>query len=532
MAQRNRKSHNKRYVSGSPDSSTQIVTFADQRAEASYRNAVSTYNPDNKMYSAYLNESGSSNTLSTSYISQLGQDAQSNLSNIQAINTIIRQYVNTDDLIGMVVQSIQNNINTDLRLSYKNFNGARNKTKTLERAQAIINDFNNQVRVEQFIRDSIITAYMEGNYASVLRDQDENWQIEWLPLNIIENSGYEDNGNPILLVNIQNLRTALEKTTLKKRNGQPLFFKDTQEEVDKTFPPEVGQAMRDRETYARLDSSRTYMIRVNNFGRRYGISPIFRAMSSVLMLENYRNADETAARSKSKKIIHQIMREKCLGPSGDRRAFEEMAFSHDQLMQAWRNQTVIVTTNPAVQEIKYVEPEVVETSSESVNLYRNKVLSSLGVAFLASDKSQTASTANINLSQLLKCINSISQQTARCLEHYYRVVLDKNGIGAEYVPTVNVIDSELLEIDMRMELAKLLYSTFNSSRETAFSLVGVDIEDEKVKREKEADAGLDEIFTPYPTSYNTNGGEAEPGRPADSEDPDKQGYDETYNETR
>ena len=133
MAQRNRKS-NKRYVSGSPDSSTQIVTFADQRAEASYRHAVSTYNPDNKMYSAYLNESGSSNTLSTSYISQLGQDAQSNLSNIQAINTIIRQYVNTDDLIGMVVQSIQNNINTDLRLSYKNFNGARNKTKTLERA--------------------------------------------------------------------------------------------------------------------------------------------------------------------------------------------------------------------------------------------------------------------------------------------------------------------------------------------------------------------------------------------------------------
>lgn len=52
------------------------------------------------------------------------------------------------------------------------------------------------------------------------------------------------------------------------------------------------------------------------------------------------------------------MREKCLGPSGDRRAFEEMAFAHDQLMQAWRNSTVIVTSAPSVQEIKYVEPSV------------------------------------------------------------------------------------------------------------------------------------------------------------------------------
>ena len=386
-----------------------------------------------------------------------------------------------------------------------------------------MNDFNNQVRIETIIRQAIITAYMEGNYAAVLRNKDENWQIDWLPLNIIENSGYEDNGNPVLLVNIENLRSALQKTMIKTKNGQYMFFKNTQEEVDNTFPPEVGQAMRNRETYAKLDTSYTYMIRINNFGRLYGVSPIFRAMSSVLMLENYRNADETAAKSKSKKIIHQIMREKCLGPTGDRRAFEEMAYAHSQLMSAWRNSTVIVTSPPSVQEITYVEPEVTETSAESVNLYRNKVLSSLGVAFLASDKSQTASTANINLSQLLKCINSISEQVDRMIEHWYRVVLDTNGIGAEYIPSVTVIDSELLEMDMRMELAKMLYTTFNVSRETSFGLVGIDLEDERVKRETEDANGLSDIFTPYPTSYNTSGSEdeASPGRPADSDDPDK-----------
>ena len=207
---------------------TQIMTFADEYAASRYRAAVSAYDPANRFYSAYLNDDSNSQTLTTSTITTLGQDAQSNLSNIQQINAIIRQYANTDDLIGMVVQSIQNNINTDIRKSYKNFDGQRNKTNTLNKAKNILNDFDNQVRIEQFIREAIITAYLEGNYASVLRNSNENWQIDWLPLNIIENSGYEDNGNPVLLVNIDNLKTALNKTMLKKKNGQYLFFKDTQ----------------------------------------------------------------------------------------------------------------------------------------------------------------------------------------------------------------------------------------------------------------------------------------------------------------
>lgn len=524
---------NPNFLSSVADDGTTIMTFADKVAAQKYRNAVSTYDPENKLYSAYLNETGSSSTLTSSDIKTLGQDAQSNLSNIQSINAYIRQYINTNDLIGMVVQSIQNNINTAIRKSYKNFNGARNKTKTLEKAQAILNDFDAQVDIKQFIRQSIITAYIEGNYASVLRNKDENWQIDWLPLNIIENSGYEDNGNPILLVNIENLKTALSKTMIKSKKGTYLFFKDTQEEVDATFPPEVGQALKAKETYAVLDTKYTWMVRVNNYGRKYGLSPIFRTLSSVLMLENYQTADENTAKSKAKKIIHQIMREKCLGPSGDRRAFEEMAYSHDQLMKAWKNSTVVVTTNPAVEKIVYVEPNVTETSTDSINIYRNKVLSSLGVAFLAADKSQTASTANINLSQLMKCINSISEQVEGAIEHYYRMVLDANGIGPEYCPTVKIIDSEMLDMSMRMDLAKMLYTTFGTSRETAFGLVGIDVEDERVKREREDSAGLSDIFTPYPTSYNTDGNEdASPGRPSDSEDTDKQEYDQTYNETR
>lgn len=85
------------------DDHTVIMTFADKVAEQRYKEAVASYDPRNRLYSAYLNESGSANTLTQSYITQLGKDAQSSLTNIQSINAIIRQYVNTDDLVGMVV---------------------------------------------------------------------------------------------------------------------------------------------------------------------------------------------------------------------------------------------------------------------------------------------------------------------------------------------------------------------------------------------------------------------------------------------
>lgn len=518
------------------DENTTLLTYSDKVAANQYRQAVSTYDPSNNFYSAYLNDSNTSSTVTVSTLNELGTDAQTSLDNLRTINGIIRKYINTDDIVGMVVQSIANNINTSMRKSFQNFNGQRNKTKTLEKAKAVLNDFDNQIRIETFIREAILTAYIEGNYTAVLRNSGGNWQIDWLPLHIIENSGYENNGNPVVLINIENLRTALNKTMIKNKKGQFLFFKNTQEEVDATYPKEVGEAMRNRENYAVLDCNYTYMVRVNNYGRKYGLSPIYRALPSVLMLETLRAADESTAKSKSKKIIHQVMREKCLGPSGDRRAFEEMAYSHSQLMKAWKNSTVIVTTNPSVEKIAYVEPEVEEISTDKVNLYRNKVLSSLGVAFLAADKSQTASTANINLSQLLKCINSISEQVERAIEHFYRAVLTANGIGAEYCPTVHIIDSEMLDMDMRMDLAKMLYATFSVSRETAFGMVGIDVEDERVKREKELEDGLDDIFIPYATSFNSDGtpdnDESEPGRPRNSEDPDKQGYDDQYNKTR
>lgn len=505
-----------------------IVMTGTELSEERYKQALAAYDPANRRYSAYLNETGSAPTLTLSEIDTLGDGAQNDIDKILSINAILRGQINTDDLIGMVVQSIQNNINTKYTLEYDNSDGvSKKKKKTLERAKSIIDDFNKQIDLKCFIRESVLLAYTEGTYMCLLKNNKDNWLINYLPLGVAENSGYTANNNPIILINIQNLRSALQKTYNKKRNGRALIFGDMEEEVKNSFNSDVYTAFKNREKYAKLDTDFTGTVRVNNYGRKYGLSPLFRALKSCVMLSNFEKADEVNARARAKKIIHQILRKEVLGDKGTHKGDGEMTFAHDQFMQAYKNNTVAVTSIPAVEKIVYVEPKVQDTNDEKIASYRNKALASLGVSFLTNDNSQTASTANISLRQLMQCINGITEQVECVLRNFYRTVLRANGIGEEFVPEIHIIDSEMLEADMRLELAKLLYTTFGCSRETTLGIIGVNLNDEKAKREAENAEGLDEVFTPYPLSYTTSGND--PGRPSGSQDPDKQAYDEGYN---
>ena len=56
------------------------------------------------------------------------------------------------------------------------------------------------------------------------------------------------------------------------------------EEVKVTYPEEVYRAYMDKETYAKLDIESTCVLRIGNQNKKYGLSPIFRAIYPALML--------------------------------------------------------------------------------------------------------------------------------------------------------------------------------------------------------------------------------------------------------
>ena len=511
---------------------TEVVTSAEAITDKWLANAVAGYDATNQKYSAYLKDgNSSSDKLTPEYIDELADGTQSDLKKIQVINNIVRKEINKDGIVGKTVECVTSNINTKTKISYDNEITGRNKTKQLQQVKDFISAFNKTINTKRLIRTSIPTTFVEGNYICYLRHEDNKYKVDYYPLGVCEISDYDVNGDPVVLFNIKELRSRLQKVYKKTKKNKALFFKNMEDEVKANYPQEVYDAFVAKEDYAKLDVKYTGVIRINNLNRKYGLTPIFRAFKDILMLDTFDNSDRVNSKAKAKKIIHQKLRKEVMGTELNKKGFEDMSYAHENLMSAWKQPTVVVTTPPTVESITYVEPKIELTDINTVNNYRSRVLAALGIGFLMDSGSQSVSTADISVTQLLRTINMISEQLEDIMQKWYRQILIDNGLPVEYCPTIQVIDSEALDFDMRKDLASTLYTIFNGSMSTSLELLGIDVNDEKEKRIKENDENYEEIFKCRQTAYTSSGrGEItetnnKGGRPADSKNQAKQGYD-------
>lgn len=517
---------------------TEVVTSAEAITDKWLANAVAGYDATNQKYSAYLKDgNSSSDKLTPEYIDELADGTQSDLKKIQVINNIVRKEINKDGIVGKTVECVTSNINTKTKISYDNEITGRNKTKQLQQVKDFISAFNKTINTKRLIRTSIPTTFVEGNYICYLRHEDNKYKVDYYPLGVCEISDYDVNGDPVVLFNIKELRSRLQKVYKKTKKNKALFFQNIEDEVKANYPKEVYDAFVAKEEYAKLDVRYSGVIRINNLNRKYGLTPIFRSFKDILMLDTFDNSDRVNSKAKAKKIIHQKLRKEVMGTELNKKGFEDMSYAHENLMSAWKQPTVVVTTPPTVESITYVEPKIELTDINTVNNYRSRVLAALGIGFLMDSGSQSVSTADISVTQLLRTINMISEQLEDILQKWYRQILIDNGLPVEYCPTIQVIDSEALDFDMRKDLASTLYTIFNGSMSTSLELLGIDVNDEKEKRIKENDENYEEIFKCRQTAYTSSGrGEItetnnKGGRPADSKNQAKQSYDQTRQKT-
>ena len=516
-----------------PQENTKILTTSEMGKEW-LETAMRNYDAKNTAYSAYLNElSITSPVVTKEKLDMLSIDPQANLLKILEINDIARTYVNKDWIIGKVAEVLESNVNSNFKLSYSSFDGNEKKVKELEECKKIINEFNKSINLRNLIKSSVPTTYIEGNYIFYCRGEKTGlYTYTWYPLGVVEISDYDVNGEPQVIINMRELLTRLRKTIKRTRKNKALFFEKLEEEIKANYPPEVLNAYQNKDDYAKLDRKWTGVMRVNRQNRKYGLTPIFRALYSALTLEQFDTTDNINSKAKAKKIIVQTLRKELMGQDGTNEAFEQQAWAHDNLMQAFKQKTVLVTTPALEKKIEYVEPSTPNTDTETVMNYVNRELSTLGISFLMSSGSTGASVASISLDQLMKTINSISEQLEYIMERFYKNILEANGHSSEFIPTIRVLDSELLEMEVKQELAKLLYCNFNVSLETALSILGFDVNDEKAKRQKENKEGMDEIFKAHESQFTKSSvTDNKAGRPDGNkiDTKDKQNYDEQYN---
>lgn len=525
--------------STAPDG-TEIITSASEVTERMLANALAGYDSSNYKYSAYLKDgTSSSDKLTPEMIDELADGAQNDLKKILTINSIARKEINKDGIIGKTHECITTNINTEVRHSYNVDANGRNKAKQLQTVKSFIDRFDKEINVKRLIRTSTPTAFAEGTYICYLRHENNKYKVDYFPLGVCEISDYDNDGDPVVLFNIRELRSRLQKVYKKNKKNKPLFFATMEDEVKANYPEEVYQAFKNKEDYAKLDIRYSGVIRINNLNRKYGLTPIFRTFKDLLMLNTFDNADRVNSRAKAKKIIHQKLRKEVMGQDLNRKGFDDMAYAHDNFMSAFKMQTVVVTTPPTVESIQYIEPKIELTDINTVNNYRSRILASLGVSFLMDSGSQSVSTASISVEQLMRTINMISEQLEFILQKWYHNILVDNGLPVEYCPTISVIDTEVLDFELRKGLATTLYTIFNGSMETSLELLGVDVRDEKTKRMRENDEGFDQIFKCRQTAYTSSGRgeivdtEKDRGRPSDDkqETEGKRDYDKERQES-
>ena len=524
---------------------TVIITAEEiqKRSESWMNEAMKHFERGGQQYSVRFNEdtSSTSSEITLDDIKNLALNAQSDISKIRKINILVRQAETEDDIIGKVHESIESNLNANVRFTFEELPDDYDK-EIKSKVEGLIKRFHKEVNINDVMTTAITSTYDEGNCIQYLRSKKNgniyHHVIDKYPLGVALISDYSLNGIPYILIDTSELSNRLQKTTLKSKKNKPLFFANTSDEIKNNYPKEVIDAYISKEKYAKLDIRRSGVNRFGNMGRAYGVSPVFKALKPKIMLDTFDKSDSTNAKAKAKKIITQIMRKETMGNTYDKKGLEDMAYAHSCLMAAWGNPTVVYTPPPCVEKVEYVEPGVELTNESTVKQYRSRVTSALGISFLNTDGQQTVSTANISIKQLMRTINKIAERQEVILQRWYEIILEEAGIPIEYCPTPQILDAELLEFSMKKELAEFLYSKLNCSFKTAYETLDMSYEDEKERRNKEKENGVDDIFTPHATSFNSSGDSKVTGRPSGTTNGDneindvKVEYDKNYQDSK
>ena len=133
-------------------------------------------------YGKDINEDSGSYIVTPEQLSNLAKSSQTDVDKIDKINGIIRYYINKDDLIGRVVETIENNVNTNYSYSFPKeitVSTKRKEKKMLEELDDLIRNFNEQIDIRQLIREGykphiILTTFANKNIINMYKNSRKN----------------------------------------------------------------------------------------------------------------------------------------------------------------------------------------------------------------------------------------------------------------------------------------------------------------------------------------------------------------------
>lgn len=494
-----------------------VSEFSNSKDNSLFKDYLDLSNYDvqklQHLYDRILSSESSSYSTTQEELSSLAKNTQTNMEKIIKVNGIVKYNINKDDIIGKTIEVIENNINTRFTINYPSINGLNNKSKKKEvklkeDLQIAIDKFNDQIDINSLIINCVNSTYTEGNYVIYLKGEEKSgYGVIKYPLGYVEITDRVIDGEPIVAFNVQKLKSEIQssfKKYGKMKSKQTVDIVDViDKEIQRDYPLEVYNAYKVNDKYTYLNPERVGVVRINNFGQAYGLTPMFKALSPLLTLETIDATDRKNISAKAKKIIFQKMRKECMD---DNRNIDLNAVGYAQasLLQAMQNDVVVYTGNPYIENLEILEPKTDPTSNDVVLSNRNRVFSALGISFITNESNQSMNTVKIAYDDLLKTINKITKSLEGVINKFYRQFCTENGFPVEYSPTIQIHDTKLLDIDSLLKLVDLYYSKIGISYKTVFENLGIDYDEEVNRRIQENELDIENIFLPHPSSYTSN----------------------------
>lgn len=493
-----------------------VFSELENKEDISLSNYVeqSTYDVEKvkHIYDKILDNDNNSYVTTSQELSNLAKNTQKDVDKVIKINGIIKYYINKEDLIGRVVEIVENNVNTNYDLNYTYKPEKKKDVKLFEQYKNdIIDKFNRQIEIKKLIINNALKVYTEGNYCFYLKGDSKNgYGIVNYPLDMIKVTNMTIDGENIIAFKVSELKSRLSNVLSEygklKTNKLIDIEKTVDNEVKKNYPKEIYDAYKGKDQIALLNPKKTGLVRINNLGTGlYGISPIFKSLNSLLTLETIDNSDREILKARSKKIYYQKARKELMGKDFDKPLkLNEIGYAHTNLLQCMANNTIVYTSMPFIESLEILEPKTDLTDPKTKESYIKSVLTALGIGFVSSEGSTSITTVKMVYTELLKMINRITKQLEPILNKFYKEITLENGYPIEFAPTIKIQDTEILDIDNRLKLAEVLYSKIGVSYDTVMNTLGLNFESEKNKRIKENEDNITEIFAPYGTSYTTS----------------------------
>ncbi|NFT08588.1 hypothetical protein FDF26_16245 [Clostridium botulinum] len=464
------------------------------------------------IYSSVLDNESTTSVTTMDELTSLAQNTQNSDSKINKINGIVKYYINKEDLIGRVVETIENNINTNYTINYPYKPKKAKEKKIIEELKITIDNFNKQINIPNLIAENARNTYTEGNNIYYLMgNKDIGYSVVNYPLDMINITSMKIDDDNIISFKVSELANRINKTKSTFKNLKSNKLIDIEDvisnEIKRDYPEEVYDAYISKDRIALLNPQKVGLTRINQLKGLYGLTPIFKSLVPQLLLETIDKSDQKVLIQKTKKIYFQSTRKEILE---DPKIIEKTGYAQASLLKAMGNETIVYSAMPFVEDLKLIEPKIDLTDSNVKSNYKLRILEALGISFISSESSTSITTTKINYNELLKVINRITKQLESTINKYYQFIAVENGFPIEVSPTIKIEDTQLLDLESRMKLIETLYSKVSLSYDTVLKLLGYDYETEKNKRIKENEEKVDEdVFYPHCTSFTISGKEGD-----------------------